>query len=73
LDYISFDDLEDRINVGKRLFIYLFFSPVDDIFSRLFSGGEKILYNEGFVGELVEIFIREFRRLCLAFVYLLGL
>ncbi|MBN2225406.1 MAG: hypothetical protein JW765_12070 [Deltaproteobacteria bacterium] len=73
MDYIAFDDLEDRINVGERFLIYLFFSPIDDIFSRLFSGGEKVLYNEGFIGELVEIFIREFRRLRLAFVYLLGL
>jgi hypothetical protein len=43
---IAFDDLEDGIDVGKGFLVYLFFSPIDDVFPRLFSGREKILYDK---------------------------
>jgi len=73
LDYIAFDDLEDRIDIGKRFFIYLFLSPIDDLFPGLFPGRQQVLDNERLVRELVEILIRELRGLRLTLVYLLGL
>jgi hypothetical protein len=73
LDYIAFDDLEDRVDICERFFIYLFLSPIDDLFPGLFSGRQQVLDNERLVRELVEILIGELRGFRLTLVYLLGL
>jgi hypothetical protein len=73
LDYITLNDLEDRIHVGEGFFIYLIFSPINYLLAGLLSRGEEILYDEGLVGELFKILIRELCGLGLSFVYLLGL
>jgi hypothetical protein len=73
LDYIAFDDLEDRIDIGERFFIYFFLSPIDDLFPGFFPRRQQVLDNERLVRKLVEIFIGELRGLRLTLVYLLGL
>ena len=73
MDYISFDDLENRVNIGERFLIYLFLSPIDDLFRGFFPGRQQILDNERLVRELVEILIGELGWLRLTLIYLLGL
>jgi hypothetical protein len=73
LNYIAFDDLEDRVDISERFFIYLFLSPIDDLFPGFFPGRQQVLNNERLVRELVEILIGELRGLRLTLVYLLGL
>jgi len=73
LDYIAFDDLEDRVDIGKRFLIYFFLSPIDDLFPGFFPGRQQVLDNERLVRKLVEILIGELRGLRLTLVYLLGL
>ncbi len=70
---IAFDDLEYRPDVAERFLIDFILAPVDDVIVGLFPSGKQVFYDEGLIGELLEVFVGKLGRLGRAFLYFLRL